>query len=165
MACQLGLKETLKRDGGEPGSKPAAQTSTWEVIKAPGVSMVLFIYGYVMLLSLAYTAVSPVFMYTRVSAGGFGFSDLQIASFLTVAGGSQSLWMLIAFPPLQKRLGTGTLLRICAVVWPIMMASYPIFNELLRHGQQKIFWALFYPVLVVASGVSMSFGKIINRGS
>jgi hypothetical protein len=30
--------------------------STWEVVKSPGVPMVLFIFGHVMLLGLAYTA-------------------------------------------------------------------------------------------------------------
>ena len=105
--------------------------------------MVLYIYGHVMLLALAYTAVSPVFLYTSIELGGFKFSDQQIAYFLTVAGGSQALWMLIAFPPLQRRFGTGNVLRACCILWPIMFMLFPLANEMLRHGYITLFWILF----------------------
>jgi len=132
--------------------------STWEILKAPGVGIVLYIFGHTMLLALAYTAVSPVFLFTDVSKGGLGFSDPQIAGFLAVAGASQAAWMLLAFPYLQGKFGTGNLLRGCAIVWPFMMASFPVMNEIHRQDLMPLFWVLLAVGLIGGSGVSMAFG-------
>lgn len=111
-----------------------------------------------MLLGLAYTAVSPVFLYTDVQNGGYGFTDQQIALYLAGAGASQAMWMLLAFPPLQRRFGTGNVLRGCAVAWPLFMAAFPVGNELLRHKSYSLFWILFVTTMIGGSGVSMGFG-------
>lgn len=113
-----------------------------------------------MLMGLGYTAVNPVFLYTDVDLGGWGFSDQQIAGFLALAGASQSLWMLFAFPRLQKWLGTGNLLRVCAVAWAFMYAGNPLLNEVLRQGWQKAFWISWPIFLVLGSGVSMAYACI-----
>ncbi|EMC98375.1 hypothetical protein BAUCODRAFT_32406 [Baudoinia panamericana UAMH 10762] len=157
LLCSFGLKETLHtREGG----KRAQRMSTWEILKAPGVPMVLLIYTYTLGLSLAYTAVNPVFSFTDVSLGGLGFSDQLIAVQLAVVGASQSAWMLFGFPPLQKRFGTGNLYRGCAVAWPLLMAGFPVYNELLRHGMRDAFFGVFFPSLALGSGVAMSFACI-----
>lgn len=152
-------KETLKtKISSSPTEVTKPPMSTWEVLTSPGVPMVLYILGHTLGLSLAYTAVSPVFMYTPIDESGFGFSDQQISYFLALAGASQAGWMLIAFPPLQKKLGTARLMRWCVLAWPVFMALYPVFNEMLRHGLTTLFWVTAPLSLVLASGVSMSFG-------
>lgn len=154
----LFVNETLKRkvDG---TSKPEATMSTLEVLKSPGVPMVLYILGHTMVLALMYTAVIPVFMYTSVPNGGFGFSDQWIAIFLAISGGSQAVWMLLAFPYLHKRFGTGTVMRWCAAGWPIFLIGYPIFNEFLRNKWFTAFWILAPIELVMGSAVAMGFSK------
>ncbi|RMY82407.1 hypothetical protein D0864_02232 [Hortaea werneckii] len=159
LTSLFGLRETLDKTA-DFGAKNKSQLSTTEVLKSPGVPMVLGIFGYVMLLGLGYTAVNPVFLYTDVELGGWGFSDQQIAGVLAIAGASQSLWMLLAFPFLQKRLGTGNLLRVCAVAWGLMFAGYPILNEVLRHGSETAFWAIWPPFLVMGSGVAMAYACV-----
>ena len=160
LASLLGLKETLDRDESADVTRKSEMTTS-EVLRSPGVPMVLYIYGHVMLLSLGYTAVSPVFLYTDIELGGWGFSDQMIAGYLAVAGASQSLWMLIAFPPLQRRLGTGNLLRVCLVVWCVLFAGFPVMNAFLRQHWTTAFWAIAPPFLVLGSGVSMSFGEFV----
>ncbi|KAK3625232.1 hypothetical protein LTR22_023651 [Elasticomyces elasticus] len=165
--AQIFLVETLatKKSKTDPSSSstgkpaPPPPMTTWDVLRSPGVPMVLFIFGHTMLLALAYTAVSPVMEFTSISKGGFGFSDRMIAIFLAVAGMSQAVWMLGGFPPLQRWLGTGRLLRICVAFQPFFLASFPIFNELLRHGYDRVFWIALWPVIIISSGVAMSFGK------
>ena len=152
--------------------------STWEIIKAPGVPSVLYLYGHIMLLALAYTAgecfeyhlsihaninfisVLPVFWFTSVELGGFGFSPLQISIFLGIAGLSQAIWLLVAFPPLQHRFGTGGVLRSCSVVWPVMFAFTPVCTVFLRHGWNTAFWISAPIALVVGSGVAMAFSEL-----
>lgn len=86
----LFLNETLARKiPGEENPKPPM--STWEVLKSPGVPAVLYILGHVSILGLMFTAIFPLFMFTSVRRGGFGFSDQRIALFLAIAGGSQAL--------------------------------------------------------------------------
>ena len=136
--------------------------STYAVLTSPGVLPVLYILAHTLGLSLAYTAVSPVFMYTPVRESGFGFSDQQISYFIALAGASQAGWMLIAFPPLQRKLGTARLMRWCVVVWPVFMAAYPVLNEMLRHDLDTLFWIVAPISLVLASGVSMSFGTSLR---
>ena len=111
-----------------------------------------------MLLALMYTAVLPVMCYTGINHGGFSFSDQKIALFLALGGASQALWMLIAFPPLQKKFSTGTVLRACGFAWPFLMASYPVLNEFLRNGWTLAFWIIAPIGMVLGSGVAMGFG-------
>lgn len=136
--------------------------SAWQLVKYPGVSRVLLIYNYVMLLAFTFTAVNPVFLYTPIKLGGVGFSAELIAIFTALAGASQAAWLLLVFPPLHKRFGTGRVLWICACVWPIFFAANPVYNLLLWNGKKYIFWATAPPLLVLGSGVAMAFSKFIS---
>ena len=150
------MNETLiRKNPGEPTAEPPL--STWEVLKSPGVPTVLSIYGHVAVLGLMFTALLPVFMYTSVPTGGFGFSDPQIALFMAIGGGSQALWMLIAFPTLQKRLGTGAVLRGCAIGWVLYTAAFPILNEFLRARWTLAFWIVGPIAVFLGSGVAMAY--------
>jgi MFS family permease len=155
----LFVKETLNRKvhGGLSGDGPR---STWEIVKSPGVVTVLFIYGGAMLLALAYTAVLPVLCFTPVELGGFGFSPLRISILMATGGASQAIWLLLVFPPLQHRFGTGGVLRGCAIAWPFMFAIWPLCNELLRHDHTVAFWIVGPINLVLGSGVAMAFSKL-----
>lgn len=107
--------------------------------------------------------VSPVFQFTDPSLGGWGFSPLQISLFLGTAGISQALWTLIIFPPLQHRIGTGGVLRLCYAIWPAFFLMYPVCNLLIRRGWTAAFWTVAPVGLVVGSGVSMAFSEYIRR--
>lgn len=133
--------------------------SIWELLKYPGVMPVLLIYNYVMLLAYTFTAVFPVTQYTPVKLGGFGFSPGYIAASTGLNGISQAIWLLLVFPFLHKRIGTGGLLSLCAVAWPVLFAAFPVSNFLLRHGQTTLFWATVPPMLAFFCGVSMAFSK------
>lgn len=132
----------------------------WQLLKAPGVARVILIYEYVGLLAFTFTAVNPVFLYTPISLGGIGFSPELIAVTIGFSGASQAIWLLLAFPALHKRIGTGDILRLAAWVWPIFFAINPCFNLLLRHGQKAAFWTIAPPTLALGSGVAMAFTAI-----
>jgi MFS family permease len=158
IVSALFIKETLNRKahGGLSGDGPR---STWEIVKSPGVVTVLFLYGGAMLLALAYTAVLPVLCFTPVELGGFGFSPFRISILMATGGASQAIWLLLVFPPLQHRFGTGGVLRGCAIAWPFMFAIWPLCNELLRHDHTVAFWIVGPINLVLGSGVAMAFSK------
>jgi hypothetical protein len=133
--------------------------TTWELLKSPGVAAVLYLYGHIMLLAFAYTAVLPIFLFTEPRLGGFGFTPLQISLFLGVSGLSQALWTLLIFPPLQARIHTVGILWGCVIAWPIFFVVAPLCNLLLLHIPPFLttFWIVAPTNLILGSGVSMAF--------
>ena len=142
------------------GDAPEPPMTTLEVLRSPGVGLILYILAHTMVLALGYTAVMPVVMYEPVEKSGFGFSPAMISYYLATAGASQALWILLVFPPLQKRIGSRKVTLWCAIVWPLFMVAYPILNEFLRAGWRTAFWVVTPFVLILGSGVSMAFASV-----
>ncbi len=168
----LYVEETLVRKpsggggGGEESAtapKPAKYDSTWDLLKAPGVPVVLYTYGHIMLLAYSYTAIVTLFWFTKVYLGGFGFSKLQISLMMCLTGLAQAAWILLVFPPLQNRIGTNGVLKACAAAYPFFFFFCPFFNLLLRIGTPAsitAFWIIAPSLLALGCGVSMSFTAI-----
>jgi hypothetical protein len=156
------LCQTLHTHQANKNSKEAPMT-TWQLFKSPGVAQVILIFNYVMVLGYTFTAVNPVYMYTPIELGGIGFTPVLIAGFTAIAGASQAIWLLLVFPRLHKRVGTGRVLFYCACAWPIFFASSVVFNTLLRHNLKATFWATAPLTLALGSGVSMAFSTCFNR--
>ncbi|KAK4200177.1 putative permease of the major facilitator superfamily [Triangularia verruculosa] len=154
------VEETLDRKGED---RQVEKMSVWELMKSPGVGIVLVVNGWIMLLAYSYTAILPVFWFTEVDLGGFGFSPVQISWLMGLTGLSQAVWMLAIFPPLQARIGTNGVMRVCAKAYPLFFALGPVFSMLLRTGNPAlvtVFWALAPLAFCFGSGVSMSFTAI-----
>ncbi|KEY72455.1 hypothetical protein S7711_05130 [Stachybotrys chartarum IBT 7711] len=165
IAIALFLKETLhtgaasrhSSDASEPASEPL---SVWELLKFPNVPIVLLVNSHVMFLAFAFTALLPVVLFTPVSLGGLGLTPFQISIYTAAQGASQALWLLLVFPPLQYRIGTKGVLRICAAVYPFFFCGYIAMNLLLRdhsHTARVCFWILGPCVALIGPGVSMAF--------
>jgi hypothetical protein len=135
--------------------------STWQLFNCPGVARVVLVYNYVMMLAFTFTAVNPVFQYTSIHLGGIGFTPELIAAFTALAGAAQAAWLLLVFPRLHKRVGTGKVLFYCACAWPVFFASSVVFNILLRYHLKPVFWATAPPTLVLGSGVAMAFSAFL----
>ncbi|KAI5918829.1 major facilitator superfamily transporter [Camillea tinctor] len=164
------VEETLHRrarkssaEAGSAGGSEAPAKTTWDLIKSPGVGIVLYNYGHVMLLAFAYTAIVPVFWFTRIDLGGLQFSSLQISLFMGLTGLSQAIWLLVFFPPLQHRLGTNGVMRACGNAYPFFITAMPMLNLVLRQGSpgaQTAFWVMIAVALVLGPGVSMAFTAV-----
>lgn len=131
-----------------------------ELVRAPNVPMTLYLYGHIMILAFSFTAIMPVFYFTPVELGGFGFSPALISLFMAIGGFSQSLWLLVAFPWFQHRIGTAGVMKLCAVAYPFFFLCLPLCNIMLRLGWTKLFWTLGPVLLALGSGVSMCFTAI-----
>ncbi|KAL1903050.1 hypothetical protein Sste5346_000333 [Sporothrix stenoceras] len=141
--------------------EPAPPTPTiGGLLKAPGVKIVLYVYAHVMLLAFSYTALVPLFWFTPVDLGGFGFTPMQISAMMGLSGASQALWLLV-FPPLHSKIGTNGVMRLCAAAYPIFMAASPFASLLLRiWNARTLFWIVVPLLMVLGSGVSMCFTAI-----
>jgi Na+/melibiose symporter-like transporter len=166
VTVALFLKETLPGEEGEARhitSSPSHQQapsrmSISEIVKAPNVILVLSLYGHVMLLAYAFTAILPLLLYTPVHLGGLGFGPSLISLVMAAEAASQALWLLLAFPPLYRRLGTKGVLRACGLAYPVTFAGYILLNQLLRGGGATAwFWVACAVESLVGPGVAMSF--------
>ncbi|GAP90943.1 putative major facilitator superfamily transporter protein [Rosellinia necatrix] len=172
VVSALFIEETLHRDGKNGGSDDdddddeagrSPPISTWELLRAPGVGIVLYNYGHVAMLAFAYTAVVPVFWATSVDLGGLGFAPLQISLFMGLTGFSQAVWLLVVFLRLQRRIGTNGIMRLCGTAYPFFLGSMPLYNLILRphtDGGEAVFWTLAPIMLALGTGVSMSFTAV-----
>ncbi|KAH7101570.1 MFS general substrate transporter [Auriculariales sp. MPI-PUGE-AT-0066] len=152
------LKETLPSQSSTAvKQKPPSINS---VLEAPRIKSTLLIFLYSALVGLSFTAVIPVFYFTPVEYGGLGFTPAQISWFIAGAGFMQASWMLFVFPPVQRRIGTGALLRICAVGWPISFAFLPLLNVLLKAGLDSVFWTAAPLLVIFSSGVAMAYAGV-----
>ncbi|KAH9909527.1 MFS general substrate transporter [Xylariomycetidae sp. FL2044] len=152
--------ENGNENGHENGNGVVKPPSYLDLIKYPGVGIVLWNYGHAMLLAFAYTAIIPVFWFTSVELGGFEFDPLLISVFMGLTGLSQAVWLLVFFPPLQRRVGTNGVMRVCGIAYPIFMAIQPLLNLVLRlrtPAGDTAFWILASLTLAIGPGVSMAF--------
>lgn len=166
VATCLFLEETLKLDQGSNssnvGTKAAAQQrySMRELLKAPKVAITIWVYTHFMVLAFAVTAIMPIYLYTRVAIGGVGLSSPQISAFMAIQGASQALWLLLAFPFLQRRYGSKGLSKLCAIVYPFVFAGCIFLNAFLRIGTEPAMASAGIVGLLIAvlgPGVSMGF--------
>ena len=169
LCTTIFVKETLKveppaaeRSAVEnmDDSSPDRGMSILELLKAPGVAMVLFLQSHIMLLAFSFTAVMPVFYFTPVHLSGFGLTPLQISLLMGVGGLSQAIWMFLAFPWIQKHYSTGTVLRLCARAFPFFFIAFPLLNMALRQGWSLAFWIIGPILLALGSGVAMAYAAI-----
>ncbi|KAH7097166.1 MFS general substrate transporter [Auriculariales sp. MPI-PUGE-AT-0066] len=165
LACSIFLKETLPSRGqpSVPGEHPTAQKptmTTWEVIMAPGVRAALATFLYAGMLGFCFTAIIPVYSFTPVDMGGLGFTPPQISGMMAALGLAQATWMVLIFPPLQKRIGTGSLLKYCAAAWPLAFLVVASQNVLLRTGHDFAFRFVLVLAAIVPSGIAMAFAGV-----
>lgn len=171
VSSLLFIEETLKkeapsmdRDSEDRLDAPVQRDlSTAQLLKAPGVSKVLYVFAHITILAFAYTAIVPVFWYTPVRLGGFNFSPFQISLMMGLNGAAQAAWLLLVFPPLHHRVGSNRVIRLCALAYPWFFLCCPLGNVLLRmdtEGSLRTFWVFMPVTLALGSGVAMSFTAI-----
>ncbi|KAJ4989021.1 major facilitator superfamily transporter [Stagonosporopsis vannaccii] len=155
----LFVKETLHIHRHNMKTSEPAMTM-WQLVKSPDVAKVILIFQYIGVLAFTFTAVNPVFLYTPVHLGGLEFSPEIIAAVIGFSGASQAAWLLLVFPRLHRRIGTGQILRLAAWTWPVFFAINPCYNVLLRYGHKAVFWTMAPPILALGSGVAMAFTAV-----
>lgn len=175
LTTALALHETLPEDANDGISKthPKPQDelprpSMRQILQTPQVRAVLGGYGYVMFIAIAFMAIHPVVLYTPVYHGGLGLSTAQITAFITAVGGSETLWLMIAFPLLQRRVGTKRVLRVCSWLWPLFFAGYAATSILEREGETVAAIVVSVTNIVVGPGAFMALTAVqlaVNKAS
>ncbi|KAK9897879.1 MFS general substrate transporter [Cystobasidium minutum MCA 4210] len=132
-----------------------------EILGSDGVRQVLLIYLWTFSIAFAYTALAPVFWFTPIELGGYGFTPQKIAYLLAIGGFGQAIWTLLVFPLLHRRVGSVGVLKGAAVGWCVMFCVYSAVNLALRKGlSEPVFWTLAIACALIGSAISMSFTSV-----
>ncbi|KAM0269664.1 hypothetical protein ACHAQH_009663 [Verticillium albo-atrum] len=144
------------------------QLSMRQILRTPRMKAVLGAYGYVMFIAIAFMAIHPVVLYTPVHHGGLGLSTAQITAFITAVGASETLWLMIAFPLLQRRVGTKRVLNVCSWLWPVFFAGYVATSVLEREGRYIAAIVVGVSNIVLGPGAFMALTAVqlaVNKAS
>ncbi|RMZ68342.1 major facilitator superfamily transporter [Pyrenophora seminiperda CCB06] len=165
ILCAVYIKETLPSancaiDPQLPTKRQSPHLSAWKLLQDRGILIVIFVHNYAYFLGNACSATLPVYFFTPVDKGGFGFSPFQISVYFCIAGAAQAVWQLVAFPYLQHRLGTVWVIQVSAMCWPIYFVVYPVGNILLRNHLETIFWPSGIILVILLSGIAMSYTAV-----
>ena len=98
-------------------------------------------------------------MFTDVANGGYEFSPFQISTFIALSGFSQAAWTLIAYPPLDRRVGRVRLIRRCYYGWPVYFLLGPACNLLLKFELRAAFWTAAPLGILLGNYISIVFCK------
>lgn len=162
----LFLEETLKSDdetlSSVDGSKAAAHQdlSVLELLKAPKIAITIWVHTHFMLIAFAVTAIMPVFLFTPIPIGGVGFAPSQISIYMAIQGASQAIWLILAFPILQRRYGNKNILKLCSVAYQFFFVGIVLLSMFLRIGTESAragAWTVGILVVLLGPGVSMGF--------
>lgn len=155
------LKETLAPVEKSESEIAMQNMTVREILASDGVQRVLTVYLWTFTIAFAYTALAPVFWFTPIELGGYGFSPQQISYLLAIGGAGQAIWTLIIFPSLHSRIGSIGILKGAAIGWCIMFAVYALVNLGLRHGlSEAAFWTIAVGCALIGSAISMSFTSV-----
>ncbi|KAH7097167.1 MFS general substrate transporter [Auriculariales sp. MPI-PUGE-AT-0066] len=160
IACYIWLDETLPSRASststiEPVGEIRPDMSVCQVVVAPGVRPALGTVLYAGMLSSGLATVLPMYLFTPVHLGGLGLNLSQLSRTMAARGLAQVICILGVFPFIQKRLGTGSLLRYCATAWPVVLALVAGQNPLLRAARNPPLGFVLMLVAVIPSGISM----------
>jgi hypothetical protein len=166
LVCFFHLDETLvvapklDSESAAAAAAPTGPLSMIQILKSPGVPIVMVTNVFMFILCYGYTAVMPVFTYTPVSYGGLGLSPAGISLFMCMQGLSQTAWSLLVFPRLHRRFGTQRCVQLMSAWYPVVFLPIPVLNLLLRQHAPMAdmgFTVLCVLYLVFSPGIAMVF--------
>ncbi len=123
------------------------------------ISLIIFSFGVISLLGMALQALIPLFLFTPLDKGGMGFDAERIGYVISQKSLSVLFIQVLAFPWLQKRLGTVPLYKLCSVLWLPSFAVLPLANLAQRHGQTVLAWSGIYGFMLISGFAGLGFGE------
>jgi len=119
----------------------------------------MFSFAVLSLLGGAQSALQPLFCFTPINDGGLGFSESQIGTAMSIRAVATIAVQVIAFPLLQRRVGTARLYRWLMILWIPTYMGLPFLNILARQGYTTGVWVGLSFTLACSAVANMSFGE------
>ncbi|ORX41255.1 major facilitator superfamily domain-containing protein, partial [Kockovaella imperatae] len=148
------------------GSSSAGKDDTsYKSLFTPHINAIMFSFAVLSLLGGAQSAIQPLFCFTPVRDGGLGFSEREIGISMSIRSVSTVLVQVLAFPWLQRTVGTLRLYRWLMILWIPTYVGLPFVNGLARvatnngkiHGSSPGVWVGLSSTLLCSAVANMAF--------
>lgn len=167
VVAAIWFKETLKRavvshEGDvytDADSTIVAVKVQYKDLFTPHINYIMISFGLLSLMGTSVNAIIPLLCFTPINTGGLGFGPTLIGRVMSARAVFIIVIQLIAFPYLQRRVGTTTLYRWLMALWIPTFGALPLVNAFARHGWTTAVWVGLIASLVCGSIANMAFGK------
>ncbi|WWC90132.1 uncharacterized protein L201_005065 [Kwoniella dendrophila CBS 6074] len=106
----------------------------------PDINKLMASFGLLQLQGICFLGLLPLFCFTPIQAGGLGFKESKIGLAMSIRGIATILVQLIAFPFLQKRVGTVRLYKFLVFLFIPAFIILPLTNIFARKNQNWAIW-------------------------
>lgn len=148
--------------GSDDGDSMKEETSL-KALFTPHINSIMFSFAILSLLGGAQTALQPLFAFTPVRDGGLGFGEKQIGIAMSIRSVATIGVQLLAFPWLQRKVGTLRLFRWLMVLWLPTYLGLPLCNALARTNHPIGVWIGLSTTLFCSAVANMAFGGFFCR--
>ena len=170
VVAMIWLKETLPSivSGPESDSEDtligsddattAKEDQSLSSLFTPHINKIMISFAILSLLGSAQIALQPLFAFTPIRDGGLGFGEKEIGWAMSIRSVATIAVQLLAFPVLQRHVGTNRLYRWIMVLWLPTYLGLPLCNLLARGGNLTAVWLALSTTLLCSAVANMSFG-------
>ncbi|KAG8887940.1 hypothetical protein FRB98_008698 [Tulasnella sp. 332] len=148
---------TATSSSARAGQSAPPRMSLREIVADRRIRSVLVAYMFMAMVTVSLDALLPLWLYMAVEKGGIGFTTAQIGVALSMLGVLATFMNLVVFPPLQRRMGTVPVYRLCMLMILLLVTLFPVVSriavlEQARDGSLSLIRA---PGLFTKLGVSL----------
>lgn len=137
----------------------AKEETSLKALFTPHINAIMFSFAILSLLGGAQTALQPLFAFTPVRDGGLGFGEREIGIAMSIRSVATIAVQLLAFPVLQRKIGTHRLYKWLMVLWLPTYLGLPFLNGLARTGDHTVaVWTGLSITLMCSAVANMAFG-------
>ena len=141
----------------------ASPLSFRELLTAP-VLLATGCFASFAILDISFRTMFPVYLATPIKLGGLGLDPPGIGAILAVVGISASVFQLLFFPPLYKRLDEKILFLISMALFFPIAALFPIMSCVAQdQGLNKLVWCLLGLQIFSFSFANFALSKPSNK--
>ena len=168
VVAMIWLEETVPSKDDDSSDDMAVgkeEPTSFKALFTPHINAIMFSFAVLSLLGGAQGALQPLFCFTPVRDGGLGFGEGQIGTSMSIRSIATILVQVLAFPMLQRRMGTLRLYRYLMVLWLPTYVLLPFLNGLARGGHPVLVWLGLSFTLFCSAVANMAFGELTHRAS
>ncbi|KAI9634257.1 major facilitator superfamily domain-containing protein [Dioszegia hungarica] len=158
LAAFIWLEETLPPPSisSDPDAVPDEPEPLKDIFTTK-INLIMVSFGVLSLMGSAIMGIHPLFCFTPAIDGGLGFSEKNIGNAMSVRAVLILVVQLVAFPWLQRKIGTWRLYKILMFFWIPTFLGLPFVNLIARGGNMAMVWVSLTLTLVCAAIGNMAF--------
>jgi hypothetical protein len=165
IVAALYFKETLKITAKDDDTDATTEDEIkYKDLFTPHINAIMVSFGLLSLMGTSVNAIVPLFCFTPIEIGGLGFSPTLIGRAMSARAVFTIIVQLLAFPTLQRRIGTIKMYKWLMLFWIPAFGGLPLTNAFARLQWNVAVWLCLGVSLMCGSIANMAFGMSHLKG-